>query len=166
MDAQIVTSIICGLLLAVGVLGTIIPVLPGPLLIIAALLIWALVLANPVGWIVFAIGTLLAVVGMLASAVLTGRRLRERKIPSHSIVIGLVCGVAGMFLIPVVGLILGFMLGLFLSESARQRDFSHALSSSWAALKATGVGILVAFTCASLAGTAWIIGVWIHFATR
>lgn len=166
MDAQVITSILCGLLLAVGVLGTIVPVLPGSLLIIAGLLVWALVLATPVGWVVFALGTGLAVIGMLASTVLAGRRLKARRIPNHSIVIGIVGGVAGMFVIPVVGLVLGFLLGLFLSEFARQRDAGHALASSWTALKATGLGILVEFGCASLAATAWIIGVWIHFATR
>ena len=58
-----------------------------------------------------------------------------------------------MFVIPVVGLPLGFVAGLFAMELARQKDFSKATSSSVEALKATGLGILAEFGLASLAAT-------------
>ncbi len=80
--------------------------------------------------------------------------------------IGLILGVVGMFVIPVVGLFVGFAAGLFLSEYARQRDIKPAFSSSLEALKATGLGILVELLLACLAGSSWVVGLWIHFATR
>jgi len=75
-------------------------------------------------------------------------------------------GVVGFFVIPVVGLLLGFAVGLFLAELGRQRALKPAVSSSLAALKATGLGMLAEFACASLAAGTWLAGVWIHFATR
>jgi uncharacterized protein YqgC (DUF456 family) len=98
---------------------------------------------------------------MAASAVLTGRKLKEHAIPSRSIVVGLVAGVAGMFIIPVVGLFVGFAAGLLLSEVLRTRNLPTAARSSWAALKATGIGMLAEFGLACLAASAWVIGVWI-----
>lgn len=164
MDPQIVVTVVCGLLIAVGIVGTVVPVLPGSLLIAASLLTWALVLGDAVGWVVFGLGGALVVAGALASAVLTGRRLRHDRIPSRSVLAGAVAGVIGMFLIPVVGLMVGFAVGLLVAEYLRQHDLRLALRSSAAALKATGIGILVEFGLACAAGTTWVVGVWIYFA--
>ncbi|WP_427015761.1 DUF456 domain-containing protein [Pseudarthrobacter sp. P1] len=166
MDAHVIWTIICGLMIAVGATGVIVPVLPGSVLIGLALLVWALVVAQPVGWIVFGIGAALVVAGMLSSAVLTGRTMKARQIPSRSIIAGLVLGIVGFFVVPVVGLLLGFAVGLFLSEWERQRGFKPALASSGAALKATGLGILAEFGFASLAAGTWALGVLVYFLSR
>ena len=144
MNPEIIVTVLCGLAILVGVAGIVIPVLPGSILIGLSLLAWALWGgAGTTGWVVFGVGLALVLAGMAASAVLTGRKLKEHRIPSRSVVTGLVFGVAGMFLIPVVGLFVGFAAGLLLSESHRTRDFRTAMTTSWAALKATGVGMLV-----------------------
>ncbi len=164
MDFSIIITVVCALLIVVGVIGVVVPVLPGSLLIAAALLVWAFTIQSVTGWVIFATGAVLVTAGMLASAVLTGRRLKHRKIPNRSILVGLAFAVAGLFLIPVVGLFVGFAAGLLVAEFTRQRDFQAAVSSSWAALKATGLGILVECGLACLAASVWVIGVWIHFA--
>lgn len=166
MDAQIVWTIVCGLAIAVGAVGVIVPVLPGSLLIAASLLVWAIVVGGPLGWIIFGIGVLFVASGMASSAVLTGKAMKERSIPGRSVVIGLLLGVVGFFVVPVVGLLLGFAVGLFLSEYARQKEFKPAVSSSVAALKATGLGILAEFGFASLAAGTWVTGVLIYFLNR
>lgn len=166
MDTDLTITIVAGLLIAVGVAGIVVPVLPGSILILLAFLGWAIGVSSGAGWWSFAFGALFALSGLSASAVLTGRKLKQRQIPNRSVLIGLAAGIAGMFFIPVVGLIVGFAAGLLLSEFARQRSFPAAASSSWAALKATGLGMLVELGLALAAGTAWIIGVWVHFASR
>lgn len=166
MDAQIIWTVVCGLAIVVGATGVIIPVLPGSVLIGISLLVWAIVLGSPLGWIVFGIGVLFVAAGMASSAVLTGKAMKERAIPGRSVVIGLVLGVVGFFLIPVVGLLVGFVVGLFLSEFARQREFRPAVSSSGAALKAMGIGMLAEFGFASLAAGTWATGVLVHFLNR
>jgi uncharacterized protein YqgC (DUF456 family) len=162
MNPETLVTVLCGLAILVGVAGTIVPVLPGSILIGASLLAWALWGgAGTTGWVVFGIGLVFVLAGMAASAVLTGRKLKEHSIPSRSVVVGLVLGVAGMFIIPVVGLFVGFAAGLLLSELQRTRAFGTAVASSWAALKATGLGMIVEFGLACLAASTWVIGLWV-----
>ncbi|WP_426997400.1 DUF456 domain-containing protein [Pseudarthrobacter sp. N5] len=166
MNPESIMTVLCGLAILVGVAGTIIPVLPGSILIGLSLLAWAIWGgAGTAGWVVFGVGVAFVVAGVAASAVLTGRKLKEHKIPNRSVVIGLVLGVAGMFIIPVVGLFVGFAVGLLLSEYLRTRNFRTAMTSSWAALKATGLGMLVEFGLACLAASTWVIGVWVAAAS-
>ena len=166
MDWEILVTVICGLAIAVGVAGVVIPILPGSILIIGALLVWAFTVTSSPGWTALAVGGVCALVGLLAGTILTGRKLRQRKIPGRSITVGLVLGVAAMFVIPVVGLIVGFVVGRLLSEAARLRDFRAAVTSSGEALKALGLGIVVELLLACAAGSAWILAVWAHFAMR
>lgn len=166
MDAEIIWTIICGLAIAVGAAGIIIPVLPGSILIAVSLFVWALVLGSPLGWVIFSIGLLFVAAGMVSSAVLTGRVMKERSIPGRSVVIGVVLGVVGFFTIPVVGLLVGFVLGLFLSELARKKEVGPAISSSLAALNAMGLGILAEFGFAAMAAGTWATGVLIYFLNR
>lgn len=163
MDTQLIATIVSGLLIAVGMAGVVVPVLPGSVTIAIALLVWALALQNTVGWVVFAVGMVFVAAGMLAGAVLTGRRLKERQIPNRSILVGIIAGIAGMFVIPVVGLFIGFAVGLLLSEFVRRRHFKDAVGASVAALKAMGLGVLAELGCAFGAGTVWSIGVVVHF---
>lgn len=163
MSADILATIGAGLLILVGLIGIVVPVLPGTVTVIVGLLLWAVVVGGAVGWVTFAVGTLFCVVGMTATYVLTGRTLRRASIPNRSVVIGLVAGVIGMFVIPVVGLVVGFMAGLFLSELARVREPKIALRTSGQALRATGLGLLVEFGCACAAAITWMVGVAIRF---
>lgn len=166
MNSESVVTILCGLAILVGVAGTIIPILPGSILIGLSLLAWAIWGgAGTAGWVVFAVGIVFVLAGMAASAVLTGRKLREHRIPSRSVVIGLAAGVVGLFVIPVVGLFVGFAAGLLFSELLRTRNFGTATATSWAALKATGLGMLVEFGLACLAASTWVIGLWVSLAT-
>ena len=165
MTAEIIATILTAVLLLVGCLGVILPVLPGSVTIVVGLLVWAFTVQAVEGWVVLAVGSVLALVGMAASAVLTGARLKRRQIPNRSLLYAAVGAVVGLFLIPVVGIFVGFFVGLLLSETARQRDLRTALDSSWAALKAAGVGIIVEFVCALAASTAFVLGAIVLFAT-
>jgi uncharacterized protein YqgC (DUF456 family) len=163
---EIAVTVLAGILLIVAAVGTVYPVLPGSILAIVTLLVWAWVMGSPFAWVAAAVGVILAAVGWSASAVLTGRTLKKRQVPKRSIAVAMVCAVIGMFLIPVVGLFVGFAVGLLVSEYVRHRDVRAALASSLDALKATGIGILVEFTMVCLAASVWVAGVAAHFATR
>jgi len=166
VDTQIVVTVVAGLLLAVAAIGTVYPVLPGSVLAIITLIAWAWIMGSSAAWTVAVIGSLIAGAGWSASAVLTGRKLKQQQIPKRSIAVAMVSAVVGMFLIPVVGLFVGFGGGLLVSEYMRRRDFRSALSSSVETLKATGIGVLVEFGMVCLAGSVWMIGVITHFMTR
>ncbi len=166
MDIDVIVTIIAGVLLAVAAVGTVYPVLPGSLIAIVTVLVWAAVVGSWASWAAGISAALIAVAGWSASAVLTGRKLRERRIPGLSIVVAILASVAGMFLIPVVGLFVGFAVGLLVSEYARHRDIGAAFSSSVAALKAMGTGVLIELGMVCLASSVWTVGVIVHFVTR
>ena len=166
MNAQTGVTVLCGLAILVGVAGTVIPVLPGSFLIGLSLLAWAIWGGEGVtGWVVFGVGMVFVLAGMAASAVLAGRKLKQHRIPNRSVALGIVLGIVGMLVIPVVGLFVGFAAGLLLSEVQRTRNVGTALTTSWAALKATGLGILAEFGLACLAASTWLIGVWVGAAS-
>lgn len=156
-------SILAGVLIAIGLTGILVPVLPGSATVLGGLVLWALTVRDPTGWAVLAIGGVFVVCGMLATYVLTGRTLRRRQIPSRSVIVAGICAIIGMFVVPVVGLFLGFAVGLFGSEYLRVRDAREALSLSLDALKATGLGILAEFALASLAGVTWVVGMLVYW---
>ncbi|MGP9529436.1 MULTISPECIES: DUF456 domain-containing protein [Micrococcaceae] len=166
MDTQIIYTILAGLLLVVSAFGTIFPVLPGSLLTIGTLLAWGWLLGSSASWWAAGLGMAITFLGWSASAVLTGRKLKEHQVPKGTILFAVIGAIAGAFIIPVLGLFIGFAVGLFLGESVRRREVSGAFSSSWAALKAMGLGIVVEFGCVLLASSIWVIGLIAHFATR
>ena len=166
VEIEIIVTVVAGILLIVAAIGTIVPALPGSLLAIITLVVWAVVMGSPVAWAAAAIGALIAAAGWSASTLLTGRKLRQQQIPKRSIAAAVVCAVVGMFLIPWVGLFVGFGVGLLASEYVRSRDFRAALDSTKETLKATGTGVLVEFGMVCLAGSVWTVGAAAHFATR
>lgn len=166
MDSDILVTVLAGILLVVAAVGTIYPVLPGSLLAIVTLLAWAWAMGSWAAWAAGVIGSLLCVVGWSASLVLTGRKLKQLQVPGWAIAVAVVAGIAGMFLIPVVGIFVGFAVGLLASESIRHRDLGQAFRSSVATLKATGTGVLIEFLLVCLAASVWSVGVIVHFWAR
>ncbi|RLY91617.1 DUF456 domain-containing protein [Kocuria tytonicola] len=165
MTAETIATVVTALLFIVGCVGIVVPVLPGSIVALIGLVIWAVVVQAPEGWVVLALGGTLLIAGLSSSLVLTGSRLKRREIPNRTLLFGVVGAVIGMFVIPVVGLFLGFLVGLLLSETVRNRNLSTALASSWVAAKAMGLGILVELSCALLAALTFIVGAIIFFVT-
>ena len=165
MTAETIATVVTALLFIVGCLGIVVPVLPGSIVALLGLVIWAVVVQAPEGWVVLALGGTLLIAGLSSSLVLTGSRLKRREIPNRTLLFGVVGAVVGMFVIPVVGLFIGFLVGLLLSETVRNRNLSTALASSWVAAKAMGLGILVELSCALLASLTFIVGAITYFLT-
>ena len=161
--AETIATLITGLVLLVGVISVILPVLPGSLIVIIGLLVWAVLLGGPVAWTVAAVGVVLTLVGWSASTVLTGRVLRRERIPKGPIFIALLAGLVGLVVLPPLGLFLGFALGLFGAEFFRRgRDVQAAGSASLQALRAVGTGLLIEFFCAGTAASLFVGGAVIH----
>lgn len=165
VTADIIATIVTVALIIVGCVGIVIPVLPGSILALIGLVIWAFVVNAPEGWVVLALGGTLLIAGLSSSLVLTSSKLKRRAIPNRTLLFGVVGAVVGMFVIPVVGLFVGFLVGLLLSETVRNRNLNTALASSWVAAKAMGVGILLELTCALLASLTFIVGAITYFVT-
>lgn len=151
------------MLVIIGIVGIIVPVLPGSIMVLIGLLVWAIVIGGTTGWVVFGIGALFVVCGMVSTYLITGHVMKREKIPNRSVIIGIVCGIVGMFVLPALGLPIGFAVGLFLSELIRVREPKLALKTSWEAIKATGAGMLIELGCALVAAATLSVGIFLHF---
>jgi uncharacterized protein YqgC (DUF456 family) len=152
-----VTEAVVGLAILVGLLGIIVPILPGGLLIFTAVLVWAWVTGGSTAWAVFAVAAALIVAGNVVKYTVPGKRLKDAGIPSSTQWTGVALGVAGFFVIPVVGLFVGFVLGIYLAERRRLGD-AAAWPSTKAALRAVGLSIVIELTSAVLAAATWVVG--------
>ena len=143
----------------VGLVGIVIVLLPGLLIVWAAVAVWALVERTPLAWGVLALATSLALAGTVVKYLLPGQRMRDAGVPGRSIVFGALLGFIGFFVIPVVGLFVGFILGIYLSERIRLGAHSQAWPSTVHALKAVGLSILIELLAGLLIAAAWALAV-------
>lgn len=153
-----IATLIAGVAIVVGVLGVLIPVIPGLILCWAGVLVWALFGDAGNGrWLVLALATVVALGGTLIKYLWPGRRLKSTGVPTSSLVAGGVLGVVGFFVVPVVGLVLGFVLGIWLAERARLGP-GQAWPSTRGALTAVGLSMLVEFAAALAIAVVWVFG--------
>lgn len=150
-------DIFIALVILVGIFGSIIQIIPGVLIVVGAILVWA-ILTGGLAWWIFVLAALVAAAGMILKWVIAGRHLKKSSVSNTSIIIGLIIGAIGFFVIPVLGLPLGFVAGVFACELVRESNTDKAWKATVVALKATGITILVELGSALVAAALWIIG--------
>ena len=157
-DTGTTVTLIAGAAILIGVLGVLVPVLPGLLLCWLGVLLWALLGdAGTVRWLVLGLATLVALTGTVVKYLWPGKRLKGTGVPTSSLVAAGVVGLVGFFVIPVVGLVLGFVLGMWLAERVRLGP-GRAWPSTRGALGAVGLSLLVEFTAALGVAVIWVFG--------
>ena len=148
--------VLVGIAILVGLVGVVVPALPGLLLVWGAVLVWALVEGTTAAWVVLAAATVLLPVSQVIKYLVPGRRMRAAGVPTVSLAAGGLVGTVGFFVIPVVGAFLGFVLGVYLAERLRLGNHALAWSSTRHALKATGLSILIELAAGLLVAGAWL----------
>lgn len=151
-------EVLVALAILVGLVGVIVPVLPGLILVLAAILVWAVDVGGGTAWTVFGVATAVLVVGTVVKYAVPGRRLKSSGIPASTTWFGIALGVVGFFVIPVVGLVIGFVLGVYLAEH-RRVGAPAAWPSTKEALRAVGVSILIELAAGVVAALVWAVGV-------
>lgn len=151
-------EIVVAIVIAVGLVGIILPVLPGDWLILAAVLVWASETGGATAWTWALIAVALLVIGAVVKYAVPGRRLKGQGVATSTLLVAAVLGVVGFFVIPVVGLPVGFVAGVYLMQW-RAKGREHAWPATVAALKAVGLAIAIELAFAMLATGAWVAGV-------
>lgn len=131
------------LLMVLGLVGIVYPVLPGLLLIVVSVLVWAVNERTGTAWVVLAVVVALYVAGTVLQWAIPGKRMKRAGVRTSTLLAGLACALVGMFVIPVVGLFIGFPVGILLASLARTRDVAEARRATVHALKAVGTNILI-----------------------
>lgn len=144
-------------LMVVGLVGTVVPGIPGLPLVWAGALAYGL-LGNwsTYGTVAFAAITVIAVVGSVAAYVLPARRASGAGAAWQSIALGVALGIAGIFLIPVIGLFVGGIGGVYLGERARGAEHEPAWRATVATLVGFGIGALVEILSAAVCIAIWL----------
>ena len=150
-------ELVVALAIAVGLAGILVPVLPGSVLVLAAILVWAWDLGGVTAWVVFGIAAAVLVVGGVVKYLVPNRRMKDAGIPATTAWAGAALGIVGFFVIPVIGLFIGFVVGVYAAE--RRRVGQDAWPSTKAALRAVGLSILIELAAGVAATVVWIGGV-------
>lgn len=148
------------LLMIVGLVGVLVPVLPG--LVVVWLAGVASVLwqgTDTTGWLVAWWLTGLFALGTLATVVLPTRRGRELGASSASFASGLLGAVVGFFVLPVAGFPIGFLAGLAIGERVRLGEWDAARRSTLAVLRAYGVGVVIELLLGVTMVGSWLVAV-------
>lgn len=151
-------TVIAGILIVVGILGLIVPVLPGLLLTEAGVLLWATENGSRTAWVVFGLSVVIALIGWFLQYQVPNRQLRRIGVPGSSRLTGVVLAVIGFFVVPVIGLFLGFVLGVYLAEQVRLRNPSAAWTSTKMALKMALASIGIELAAAVTVALLWVAG--------
>lgn len=148
-------EVLVGVVILAGLAGIVLPILPGLALTVGAVLIWALVEASAMAWVVFAICFGLGAAATVIKYLVPGRKLKESGIAMSTMLVALFGAVIGFFVIPVLGAPLGFLAGIYLIQWSRR-----GRSEAWPATLRTAGAIALSIGI-ELAGGLLIFGVWL-----
>lgn len=127
-----------------GLIGTVVPMIPGSLLIWVAVLVYVLVngMAS-VGWLAFIFITLLAVA--TGTADLWMPLLGAKKVGAslRAMVYGTIGAIIGTFFAPLLGTLIGYAGGILLGEYQKRGDWNEAFKVSLGGLAGWGLATAV-----------------------
>ena len=146
-------DVLIGVAIGIGLLGIVVPLIPGTPLLWIAILIWSTEQQTTLGWVVLALATAAVATAQVARILLPGRRLRAVGVPRRSL------GLVGFFVVPVLGLVLGFLLGVYLSERHRLGSRDSALASTRSSVRAVGASVLIELLGGLVAAGVWFFAV-------
>jgi uncharacterized protein len=153
--------VLVALAIAVGLVGIIVPLLPGILLVYGAIVVWAVVEHDVTSWVTLGVVTALIAATTLIKYMWPMKRMRAADVRTRSLVAGAVLGIIGFFVIPIIGLVIGFVVGIYLAELASRHDQRLAWTSTVHALKGVALSVGVELAGALLATVAWVLGVYL-----
>lgn len=155
-------SALIALAMLVGVIGTLLPLIPGLPIAWGAALVYGLAAGfGGTGTIAFTLISVVAALGMIAAFVLPHRRVAATGVPRSTVIAGLVGGIIGFFVIPVVGLPLGAIAAVMAKETARTSDTSAAWATTKNMIVGFGLGVLLELSAALAIVAIWVAWVLI-----
>lgn len=152
-------ELLLGILMAVGLLGIVLPVIPGLLLIVGVAVFWATEVGGAGAWVLVAVMAVVAGIGTWVKYQVPGRELAAMDLSATTWVLAVVAGIVGFFAIPVVGLVLGVVLGVYLGQRRDHGTHAAAWASTRRVLGGIGKGMAVEFAAGVVAVTLWVVAV-------
>jgi hypothetical protein len=144
----------------IGLLGLVVPIMPGLVIIWVAALGYGLFAGfGTLGWVMFALITVLMIVGSVVDNILMGAKAHESGAPWWVVLVALLAGILGNFALPIIGGLLAALLALFLVEYIRRKNAKEALKSMKGMLIGCGWALVIRFIMGL-----FMIGFWLIWA--
>lgn len=128
----------------IGLAGTVIPLLPGTLLIWLTILAYAVLTGftavTPLG---FAVHTLIALVTGTSDLWMSLLGARTGGASKRAILFGIAGAIAGTFVLPLFGTIIGYALGILLGEYQKRGEWNMALRAGLGGLAGWGIATII-----------------------
>ena len=161
IETELILAGITLVVMLFGLFGLIVPILPGLVIIWVAALGYGIFAGfDKLGWIMFAIITILMIFGELAENVLMGTHAHKEGAPWWVVLIVLAVAIAGNFVVPILGGILAGLLALFGIEGLRTKDAKKALASMRGLLVGFAWGFVARFATGLVMIGSWCVGVF------
>jgi uncharacterized protein YqgC (DUF456 family) len=152
-------TLLVAVVIAIGLVGILVPLVPGSILVFGAIAVWAFVEATTVAWVTLGVATAILAAALLVKYLWPMRRMRSADVGTLSLLAGAALGIVGFFVVPVLGLVLGFVLGVYLAELGTRHDNRLAWASTVHAIKGVALSVGVELLGALLATMVWVAGV-------
>lgn len=149
------------ILILVGIVGIVIPVIPGLIVAVLGVLLWAYETGGTTAWTIFGLALAIYAVGVTTQFLIPGRRMRRQGVKTSTLVLAVLLGIVGFFVVPVIGFFIGFVLGIFLVEQGRSRDRHQAWARTKHALSAIAMSMGIELCAGLLIAATWVVGVLI-----
>ncbi|MEU8674603.1 DUF456 domain-containing protein [Streptomyces sp. NPDC048560] len=148
-----------GLVMLLGLVGVLVPGVPGAAMVWAAVLWWALTDVGQDAWVVLIGATALLLMNQALKPLLPPRRPDASGAPRGTLTLGGIAAIVGFFVIPVVGAVVGYVGAIYGAERVRLGSRGAGWASVRSVMRATGYSVLVElFVCLLVAGT-WLVAV-------
>ncbi|WP_149180717.1 DUF456 domain-containing protein [Streptomyces sp. TRM49041] len=149
-------QLLVALVLLLGLFGVLVPGVPGSWLVWAGVLWWSLQDTTAPAWWLLVGATVLLLITQVVLWQLPARRLRGVAVTRRMVVYAGVGALLGFVLIPVVGGVIGYVGGIYLSERFRLGGHGQAMTATRMVMRAVGTSVLVELYACLLIVAAWL----------
>lgn len=151
-------TIIAAVLMVLGLAGVVIPVLPGLALICAVALAYGFLVGfGAIGITTMVILGALLVVSVVVGFVLPKRSAEASGAAGWSQWAALFGAVVGFFVIPIVGVPIGALVGVLLAERIDKQDWPRAWAATRAMARGFGINVLVQLGIGTVMIAVWSV---------
>ena len=148
---------VLAVIMAIGLLGLLLYIIPGLTIIWLAILAYGIVTGFSLqSGILFAVITLLMVGGNLIDNLLMGAEAKKTGASWAAVVVALIAGIAGTFILPPFGGLLFAAVSILVVEWIRKRDLKEGAKSAGGILKGCGFAVITRLGIGIL-----MIGLWV-----
>lgn len=159
--ADAIVNTLVFFLMAVGLFGSLLPFVPGLLIIwLSALGYGVLQGFGTLGWWIFAIMTVLMVVGSLADNLLMGAGAKQGGASWLALGLGVIAGIAGTLLLPPFGGLIAAPLAIYAYEVYRQGSHAAAVRAIGGMFTGWGLSFAARFGIGMVMVALWLVWAW------